>query len=81
MSYQKVTGNYTVSFNWIVPAGIDLNDTETYNYWDKWGVLYIKNEKTGEIVEVEKDGEIETCYKYARDIDLHTCDEDGNYLD
>jgi hypothetical protein len=79
MSYQKVTGNYTVSFNWIVPAGIDLNDTETYNYSDKWGVLYIYNKKTDETIEVEKDSE-ETCYKYARDIDFHECDSDGNEI-
>ena len=80
MSFQKVSGTYTVILNWIVPAGIDLNDTETYEYSDKWGVLQIHNKKTGDIIDVEKQSEDECDYKYARDLDIHECDEDGYEL-
>ncbi len=58
MSRQVVTGSYTTYITWKVPAGIDLEDKDTYDFGDIWGVLYIFNKKTGEKVEIT---DSETC--------------------
>lgn len=41
---------------WRIPAEIDLDDQETYEYGDKWGTLYITNKKTGQEWELEAKG-------------------------
>jgi len=56
MSRQIVRASYTTYITWKIPAGIDLEDKETYGFADKWGTLYIWNKKTGEEFKI-KDGE------------------------
>jgi hypothetical protein len=50
-----VRGSYCSEIVWKIPEGIDLTDKETYQYEDVWGVLWITNKKTGEIIQVEGD--------------------------
>lgn len=52
---QKVAGCYSGDAEWFVPDGIDLEDEETYEYWIRWGTLYIKNKITGDTIHVEMD--------------------------
>ena len=60
---------------WKVPAEIDLDDTETYEYYDRWGTLYINNLKTGErVAEIEIDHE-ECDRKFCDDLE-HLTDDD-----
>jgi hypothetical protein len=73
---QVVVGSYCVEFTWKVPAGINLNDTETYEFWDRWGCLRIRNKITDEMTEVEEHDETDD-FKEANDLELHLEDEDG----
>lgn len=52
---QKVSGCYAGDAEWFVPRGIDLEDYDTYEYWTRWGTLYIKNKITGDTIHVEMD--------------------------
>ena len=73
---QVVVGSYCVEFTWKVPAGINLNDTETYEFWDRWGCLRIRNKITDEMTEVEEHDETDD-FKEANDLELHLEDEEG----
>jgi hypothetical protein len=73
---QIVVGSYSVEFTWEVPAGINLNDTETYEFWDRWGCLRIRNKITDEMTEVEEHDETDD-FKEAYDLELHLLDEEG----
>lgn len=70
MSKQVVRGEYTNEIVWKVPAGIDLADTETYEYGDRWGVLYITNKKTGQEWEIEASRESEHDHKRAEHLHI-----------
>lgn len=61
-----VRGVNTRELYWKIPAEIDLEDQETYEYGDKWGTLYITNKKTGQEWELEGKGGEE---------DFKRCDE------
>nr|WPF46626.1 MAG: hypothetical protein [Lake Baikal virophage 7] len=61
-----VRGVNTRELFWAIPAEIDLDDQETYEYGDKWGTLYITNKKTGQEWELEAKGGEE---------DFKRCDE------
>ena len=61
-----VRGVNTRELYWKIPAEIDLDDQETYEYGDKWGTLYITNKKTGQEWELEAKG---------GDEDFKRCDE------
>lgn len=61
-----VRGVNTREIFWKIPAEIDLDDQETYEYGDKWGTLYITNKKTGQEWELEAKGGEE---------DFKRCDE------
>lgn len=73
---QIVVGTYYIEFTWEVPAGINLNDTETYEFWDRWGCLRIRNKITDEMTEVEEHDETDD-FKEANDLELHLLDADG----
>jgi hypothetical protein len=70
MPKQVIRGEYTDYVEWKVPAGIDLEDTETYEYEDRWGVLYITNKKTGQKWEIEAHRESEHDHKRAENVYL-----------
>ena len=70
MSKQVLRGEYTDYVEWKVPAGIDLEDTETYEYGDKWGILYITNKKTGQEWEIQASRESEHDHKRAENVHL-----------
>jgi hypothetical protein len=53
MSKKIVRGYYSTELIWKVPDGIDLEDEETYEYFDKWGTLLIRNKKTGQEWKIE----------------------------
>jgi hypothetical protein len=53
MPKQVLFGAYTNEYRWKVPKGIDLLDEETYNYYNRYDMLFILNKKTGEKVEIE----------------------------
>jgi len=53
MPQQRLRGSYTQEYHWKVPKGIDLNDEETYEYFNRWDVLFIKNKKTGVEIQIE----------------------------
>ena len=78
MSKQVVRGEYTNEIVWKVPAGIDLADTETYSFGDKWGILYITNKKTGQEWEIEASNEIESDHKRAENLRISEKD-DGEF--
>jgi len=73
---QIVVGSYCVEFTWKVPAGINLNDEETYEFWDRWGCLRIRNKITDERWDIEEKDETDD-FKEAHDLELHLEDEDG----
>jgi hypothetical protein len=60
--HQVVIGVYTTELCWNIHSGINLYDTDTYEYCDKYGTLYITNKKTGQ--------EYEIFYHYERNDDL-----------
>lgn len=76
-THQVVRGHFNVEFVWKVPAGINLRDTETYEFGDKWGVLYIENMKTGEKWDIEEKDE-EDDFKRAYDLEVEDRDDDEN---
>lgn len=76
-THQVVRGHFNVEFIWKVPAGINLRDTETYEFGDKWGVLYIENMKTGEKWDIEEKDE-EDDFKRAYDLEVEDRDDDEN---
>jgi hypothetical protein len=67
---QVVRATYTVECVWKVPTGIDLNDTETYDFGDKWGVLYIQNKNTGETIKIIKSFKLEQDFKHSNDLEV-----------
>jgi hypothetical protein len=68
---QIVKGYFSTEFVWRVPKGINLHDEETYEFGDKWGVLYISNKKTKEQHEVSAydDGGSDD-FKRAHDLEV-----------
>lgn len=74
---QVVRGYFSTEFTWRVPDGINLRDTETYEFGDKWGVLYISNLKTGEEIQVETYDESESDFKRAHDLEIEDRDADN----
>ena len=52
-TYPVVRGTYTTEIYWNIPSGMDLDDFDTFEYGDKWGILYITNKKTGEEWKIE----------------------------
>jgi len=76
MPKQVIYLAYTTNIKYDLPKGIDLNDKETWTYFDKWGKLVITNLKTGEHIELE--GEIgEPDYKYSNDSHIYEEDSDS----
>jgi hypothetical protein len=71
-----VRGSYVQDIEWKVPAGIDLTDTETYSFGDKWGILYITNKKTGQEWEIDAYHESEPDKKRADELHLTDGEED-----
>ncbi len=76
-THQVVRGYFGVEFVWKVPAGINLRDTDTYEFGDKWGVLYISNKITGEDIEIEEKDE-EDDWKRAHTLEVEDRDDDDN---
>jgi len=66
MEQQQVRGGFTTEFYWKIPKGIDLNDEETYEYYQQGNILYLSNKKTGEEWEIEA--------YYEQEHDFRTCD-------
>lgn len=77
---QVVRGYFSTEFTWRVPDGINLRDTETYEFGDKWGVLYISNLKTGEEIQIESYDESEGDFKRAHDLEIEDRDADDNQV-
>ena len=71
-----VRGEYTNEIEWKVPEGIDLTDKETYEYGDKWGILYITNKKTGQEWEIEAWREFEHDHKRAENLQITETEDD-----
>ena len=76
-THQVVRGFFGVEFVWKVPAGINLRDTDTYEFGDKWGCLYISNKITGEEFEIE-DRDEEDDFKRAHTLEVEDRDDDNN---
>lgn len=76
-THQVVRGYFTTEYTWKVPAGINLRDTHTYEFGDKWGTLYISNTLTGEDFEIE-DHEESDDFKRAYDLEVEDRDDDDN---
>ena len=74
--YQCVVGSYSTEFVWRIPEGINLRDTETYEYNDRWGTLHIYNKKTQEEWHIDSNTKNED-FKYAHDLEVCDYDEDG----
>ncbi len=72
MPKQIVFGAYTNEYRWKVPKGIDLLDEETYEYYNRYDTLYIRNKKTGEEVQIE--GQEYADGKRCESWDVQTCD-------
>ncbi len=75
----QVIGTYTNLIYWNIPKSIDLNDKETYRYYDKYGTLYITNIKTGKKWEIK--GQLcEGDYKRCDNLEYeeHTDNEDDS---
>ena len=76
-THQVVRGFFGVEFVWKVPAGINLRDTDTYEFGDKWGTLYISNKITGEEFEID-DKDEEDDFKRAHTLEVEDRDDDDN---
>lgn len=76
-THQVVRGFFGVEFVWKVPAGINLRDTDTYEFGDKWGCLYISNKITGEEFQIE-DRDEEDDFKRAHTLEVEDRDDDDN---
>jgi len=76
-THQVVRGYFGVEFVWKVPAGINLRDTDTYEFGDKWGTLYISNKITGEDIEID-DKDEEDDWKRAHTLEVEDRDDDDN---
>jgi hypothetical protein len=56
--------------SWIIPDEIDLDDKETYDFGDVWGILYIFNKKTGETIEIADSFELKPHLKRCQKLEL-----------
>jgi hypothetical protein len=77
MPKQIVVGCYSTDIKWKVPKGIDLNDKGTYEFWDKYGTLYIRNLKTEVIIEVESYEESAHDHKRADSVCVTDSEDDS----
>ncbi len=76
MPKQVISLAYTQDIKFDLPKGIDLDDDETWTYFDKWGTLFITNLKTGEKIELK--GEIEEPdYKFSDGSRIYEEDSDS----
>lgn len=78
MSRQVVRGEYTNYIEWKVPAGIDLEDESTYQYGDRWGILYITNKKTGQEWKIEAYRESKSDEKRAEHLHISDGEDDDS---
>jgi hypothetical protein len=78
MPKQIVRGTYSNDIVWKVPTGIDLTDKDTYTFADKWGILYIKNNKTGEEWEIEEYEQTEHDHKRAENLHISEAEDDDD---
>ena len=44
--------------------------SETYDFGDKWGVLYIQNKNTGETIKIIKSFKLEQDFKHSNDLEV-----------
>jgi hypothetical protein len=66
----EVHGCYHHQVQWVIPDEIDLDDKETYEYCDRWGILYIRNKKTGKTIELANCFEMESDFKRCDELQL-----------
>lgn len=76
-THQVVRGYFNVEYTWKVPAGINLRDTDTFEFGDKWGTLYISNKITGEEFQIDDHDENDD-FKRAHDLEVEDRDDDDN---
>ncbi len=74
----QVHGCYHSVVHWVIPDEIDLDDKETYDFGDVWGILYIFNKKTGETIELANFYEEESDLKRCQELHISTT---GEYSD
>jgi hypothetical protein len=75
----KVVGLYTAEAEWVVPDYINLKDEKKWEYWARWETLYIKNLCTGDVIQVERKGDIEIDSKHCDNLEVQyneDCDDD-----
>lgn len=78
---QKVVGLYSAQAEWVVPGYINLKDEKKWEYWTRWETLYIKNLWTGDVIQVEREGDIEIDSKHCDNLEVEDneaedCDDD-----
>jgi hypothetical protein len=78
---RHVHGCYHSVVHWVIPDEIELDNKETYDFGDKWGILYIVNKKTGEIIELANCYEEESDFKRCQELQIRSIVWKDEYSD